>query len=149
MFSINLSKARRGKRYNKSRIKVNVTPQIHTVKTRLKMSERARGVSVKIFDKPNNLVNEFPTIRSAAKHFGVDVKTISNIFRTGISYDDYVYKFEAKDLRVWVYNSNNNLINVLNNMTKASLLYKILPTTMYRYIKSGKLYKNLYYFCVK
>jgi hypothetical protein len=37
---------------------------------------------------------------SAAKFIGVDRKTISRIFETGISYDNYVYKFEVKDTRV-------------------------------------------------
>jgi AraC-like DNA-binding protein len=64
------------------------------------MSERARGVSVKVFDQRNNLINQFPNMKSAAKHFGVDRSTISRIFRTGISYDDYIYKFEAKDIRI-------------------------------------------------
>ena len=35
------------------------------------MSLRCKGVSVKIFDKSNNLINEFPTITSVAKYFGL------------------------------------------------------------------------------
>jgi len=35
------------------------------------MSLRCKGVSVKVFDRPNNLINEFPTITSVAKYFGL------------------------------------------------------------------------------
>jgi len=33
------------------------------------MSLRCKGVSVKVFDRPNNLINEF--ITSVAKYFGL------------------------------------------------------------------------------
>lgn len=65
------------------------------------------------------------------------------IFKTGKSYDDYTYKFEIKDIRIWVYDYNHNLVKILDNLKKASLWYKIPSTTMYRYIKSGKLKKNI------
>jgi len=38
------------------------------------MSSRSHGINVKVFDKSNNLINEFPTITSGAKHFDVDTK---------------------------------------------------------------------------
>jgi len=148
-FSINLSKAKRGKKHNKPRITNNTTPRVMTVESRLKLSKNARGVCVKIFDKNNNFINQFPNLKTAAEYLGVDSSTLGNIYKTGISYDDYIYKFEAKDLRVWVYDSNNKLINIMDNITKTSLFYKIPPTTMYRYIKSGKLFNNKYYFYVK
>lgn len=99
-FSLNLSKAKRGKKYSKLYMKTNILPKISSVETRLKISERARGVQVKVFDKNNNLIYQFLTMASAAKHLGVDSSTISKIFRTGISYDNYIYKFEVKDIRV-------------------------------------------------
>jgi hypothetical protein len=70
-FSINLSKAKRGKKHGKLKMKTSIIPNIISVETRLKMSEKARGVSVKVYDKYNNLINQFPTMASAAKHFGV------------------------------------------------------------------------------
>lgn len=85
-FSINLSKSRRGKSIRSIK-RVNIVPKVVTSETRLLISSRCQGVSVKIFDKSNNLVNEFPTITSAASHFGVTSKTISMIFKTGKSYD--------------------------------------------------------------
>lgn len=145
-FSINLSKARRGNKINKQKLKINVTPRVITNETKLLISSRARGISVKVFDKQNNLINAFPTIRSAALHFGVSHKTISNIFKTGKSYDDYVYKFEVNDTRIWIYDKNRELINVLGNLNKTSVYYNIPSTTMHRYIKSGKLYKNKFFF---
>jgi len=145
-FSINLSKTRRGAKY-KSYIKSNknIEKKIKP-ETRLKLSLRGPGVSVKIFDNLNNFIKEFPTMTSAAKFIGVDRKTISRIFETGISYENYVYKFEVKDTRVWICDLNRKLIKILGNVRKASEWGNIPPTTLSRYIKSGKLYKNKYYF---
>ena len=111
------------------------------------ISSRCQGVSVKVFDKNNNLITEFPTITSAASHFGVDGKTIGMIFKTGKSYDDYTYKFEVRDTRIWIYNSSNKeLIKTLDSIKKTSEWSNIPESTISDYIKSGKLYKNKYYF---
>ena len=146
LFSINLSKANRGKKYIKTTLGVNIISKIVAPEARLKMSSRAGGVSVKIFDKSNNLINQFPSITKAAKFIGVDNKTIRSIFNTGISYDNYTYAFEIKDIRVWVYNYNHELINIIGNAQKASIFYNISYSTISRYIKSGKLYKKKFYF---
>lgn len=145
LFSENLSKARRGKK-NKLGIKINATPKTTTVDTRLKISERARGVCVKVFDKNNNFINQFSSMKSAANYYGVDRSTISRIFKTGISYDNYIYKFEAKDTRVWVYNYDYKLVKILDSLKKVYLWFEIPSTTIYNYIKSGKLYNKKYYF---
>lgn len=58
-FSINLSKAKRGKKHGKLKMKISIIPNIISVETRLKMSERARGVSVKVFDKKKILLINF------------------------------------------------------------------------------------------
>lgn len=71
-----------------------------TPETRLKKSIRNQGVSVKIYDKSNNLINQFSTTSSAAKYLGVVKSTISRIYDTGISYDEYIYKFEPKNIRI-------------------------------------------------
>ena len=111
------------------------------------ISSRCQGVSVKVFDKNNNLITEFPTITSAASHFGVYGKTIGMIFKTGKSYDDYTYKFEVRDTRIWIYNSSNKeLIKTLDSIKKTSEWSNIPESTISDYIKSGKLYKNKYYF---
>jgi NUMOD1 domain len=148
MFSINLNKSKRGKS-KKVGIRVNNINNISKVvtpETLLKISSRCKGVSVKIFDKSNNLINQFPTITSTAKYSGVDNKTISMIFKTGKSYDNFVYKFDIKYNRVWVYDYNHKLINILDSIKKASEWSKIPSSTMSDYIKSGKLYKNKFYF---
>lgn len=49
---------------------------------------------------------------------------------------------------VWVYDYKHKLINVLGNTLKTSTYYNIPYTTLARYIKSGKLYKNKYYFII-
>jgi hypothetical protein len=41
-------------------------PKVVKLETRLKISSRVVGVSVKIFDKSTNLVSIFPSITSAA-----------------------------------------------------------------------------------
>lgn len=148
MFSINLSKSRRGKSISLS-IKtnnMNNIPKIVTDETKLKISSRCKGISVKIFDKSNNLVKEFPTITSAAKYLGVTTKTVSMIYKTGKSYDSFVYKFDIKDNRVWVYDYNYKLVNILDGIKKASEWSKIPSSTIFDYIRSSKLYKNKYYF---
>jgi hypothetical protein len=63
------------------------------------MSLRTHGVSVKVFDRFNNLVYTFSTIKSAAKHFGVSNSTMSRIENKG-TYDNFIFKFEPKDFRV-------------------------------------------------
>jgi len=149
-FSKNLSKSRRGIRRKviKSSVKkINNVPKVVTLETRIKLSSRTRGVSVKVFDG-SNLINEYTTITSAAKHLGIDKKIISRILNTGISYDNYIYKFEIKDLRVWVYDSKYKLVKILDNVLKTSAWCNIPYTTIYRYIKSGKLYGNKYYFYI-
>jgi len=92
MFSVNVSKAKRGKKIVKSIININTTHKVITSETRSKLSSRAEGVIVKIYNS-NNLLYIFPSMASAAKHFGVSYKTISRILKTGISYVNFVYKF--------------------------------------------------------
>lgn len=131
---------------SKSLIKLNSVNEI-TDLTRLKLSLRNQGVTVKIYNKFSNiLINEFSSMKSAAKYMNVDPRTLSRIFDTGISYDDFFYKFEIKDLRIFVYDINNKLINVLGNKKKVSEVYNIPRTTLSSYIKSGKLFAKKYYF---
>lgn len=105
-----------------------------TSETRLKLSLRANGVKVKVFDQSNNLINQFSSMNSAARHFDVDVSTIKRIFNTGILNDKYIYKFELRDNKVWVYDYDHDhkLIKILSNILKTSELYKIPYTTIYR-----------------
>jgi hypothetical protein len=89
-------------------------------------------------------------IRIKLKHFGVSENTVSKIIKTGIPYDNnYIYKFETKDTKVWVYNHCQKLVNIFDNVLKVSIYYNIPYTTLSHYIKSGKLYKNKYYFITK
>lgn len=141
-----VSIALRGKKYKVNLLKVITKSNAITYETRLKISSRCKGISVKVYDKSNNLVKAFPTITSAAKYFGFSSSTIRRIEKGGVSYDDYIYKFEVKDTRIWVYDCNKNLINIYNSISKVSESFNIPPTTLSRYIKSGKLYENTFYF---
>jgi group I intron endonuclease len=133
----------------RSKINVNNTPKVITSDTKLKLSLRGQGVNVKVFDKENNLIYSFPSLVTAAKHLGVRPETISKILNKGISYDEYIYNFEVKDLRIWIYNPNYELMEVFENAKKVSIAYNIPRSTLSNYIKSGKLYKNKFYFLTK
>jgi len=91
-----------------------ITPRTITSNTRQKLSSRSKGIKVKIFDNLNNLVYEFPTMTSAAKYLGVSVRTIRRILNSGISYDNYTYKFEIiTEHPIVVVNIENNTIKEL------------------------------------
>jgi group I intron endonuclease len=94
------------------------------LETKLKMSSRSRGISIKVFDKFNNLINVFPTMISAAKGIGISIGTLSRILNKNIKdkfiYRNYIFKYEVKDNKVWIYDSNYNLIGVKDNIKKAS-----------------------------
>jgi len=130
-----LSISNRGKKHTIKKIKFSLKSKVNIQpETRLKISLRCPGVRVKIYNKSNNLLFEFPTLNSAAKYFGI------------ASYDNYIYKFEVKDTRIWVYDSKKKLINIFYSITQVSESFNIPPTTLSRYIKSGKLYENTFYF---
>jgi len=78
-------------------IRVNNKPKIIKPETKLKLSFRSHGVSVKVFDKSNNFINEFSTITSVAKYFGVHRRTISNYLDKSKFYNEYILKSNIKD----------------------------------------------------
>ena len=80
---------RRGKSIKVSD-KVN---NVVTNETRLLISSRCKGISVKVFNNKNNFINLFPTITNAALHFCVNYKTICMIYKIGKLYGDFTYKF--------------------------------------------------------
>ena len=128
------------------KISLKSKKNMHTDETKLKISLRCPGVSVKIFDKSSNLLFEFPSLNSAANYFGVSSSTIRSIEKRGASYDNYIYKFEINDARICVSDSNKNFINLFNSINKVSESFNIPPTTLSRYLKSGKLYEDTFYF---
>lgn len=80
----------------KSLLNVKNKPKIVTLETRLKMSLRCHGVSVKLY-KDNNFIKEFPTITSVGKYFNVSDRTIRRYLESGKSYNDYIFKANYKD----------------------------------------------------
>jgi hypothetical protein len=99
-FSLRLSQSRRGKSIKRNTFQIN-SKELISKDTRLKISTRCQGISVKIYDKKdNNLIREFPTITSAAKYLGVHRKTITRIYTTGESFDNFIYQFTIKDTRI-------------------------------------------------
>lgn len=143
-FSINLSKARAGKKIKAGKLK-RITPKFITSDTILKLSSRSTGIKVKIFDKSNNLVNEFPTMTSAAKYSGVSVRTIRRILNSGISYDNYTYKFETiMGNPIIVVNRENNTIKEYYSIRAVSRDIAISPSSISKYINTNKLLKDIY-----
>jgi hypothetical protein len=143
--SLNLANLQLNKESETTKIKAPITKQ-----TLLKLSLRSQGVIVKLFDKKGNLLNIFPTITSAAKYFGVSNCTISCIPNKGL-FKNLILKYEEKDTRVWIYDSNKKLVEVLNTTKETSKLYNIGRHTLNAYIRSGNLYKkgNLYFYKIK
>jgi hypothetical protein len=144
MFSINLSKARRGKTI-KSGLIINNTPKVITSETILKLSARYLGINVKIYDKFNVLINEYPTITSAAKDIGVSNKTIRKILNTGISYDNYTYKFEvAKVYPIIVMNKENDSVKEYYSISAAAKGLAVRRESVSKHINTNKLLKGIY-----
>jgi group I intron endonuclease len=71
-------------------------PKIITVETRLKLSLRSHGVCIKIFDESNNLVNEFPSITSAAKYFNISNRTVGRYLDKNTLYKGFMFKSFVK-----------------------------------------------------
>ncbi len=148
-----ISIALRGKKFNKCKLidifntkNKNISPKNIRIETKNKLSLRSRGIKVKVFDLFENLMYEFPSINSAAKNMNISTGTIKRILNTGVSYDNYIYEFEVKDLRVLVLDNKYILTNILKNAEKTSEYYNIPRSTLSNYINSGKLYKDKYYF---
>lgn len=76
----------------KSIIRDKNKSRIVTLNTKLSMSLRCKGVNVKVYDKSNNLINEFPTITSVAKYFGLSIRTIGYYLDKDKSYNGYTFK---------------------------------------------------------
>jgi group I intron endonuclease len=87
----------------KSIIRVN-KPKAITLETRLLKSLRCKGVPVKVYNKSNNLINEFPTIISVGKYFNLSSRTISRYLDKDKSYNGYIFKSNCKD------NKNNKKV---------------------------------------
>lgn len=133
---------RRGKNINWSR-KDYVVSSI--TKNNLSLSSK-NGIKVKVFDDNNNIVNIFPTIASAAKYYDLSSCTLSKYIKLGYSIDNLRFEGEVKDVRVWVYDKKCSIIDVFSTANKADEFCGIYHTVLYRYLKSGKLFNNKYYF---
>jgi len=143
-FCINVSKAKRGKKNTRSTINLNTAYKNITSETRSKLSSRAKGVTVKIYNKSNNLISQFPSMASAAKHFGVSYNTISRIQKTGISYDDYTYKFEVITGYPLIVNKEKNTITEYHSISEAAKCICVSRETISKYINTDKLLKDTY-----
>ena len=120
-----------------------------------------------VHNNNNKLIKIFDTIVATSKELNIPCTTLSRYVQSnklyknkfyfyknkvtpttlaGISNDEFTYKFELKDLRIWICDPSNKLIEVLQNIKTTSDKYDIPYRTLQRYIKLGKLYKNKFYF---
>jgi len=118
-----------------------------TFETKLRLSLTSIGLIIKVYDNSNNLLREFPSIRKAAKHFNVSISFMRKYINNDNKYKGLTFISEIKNNKIKVYDHNHKLIEILDNAMKISKLYNIPRTTLYRYIETGKLYKNKFYFC--
>jgi group I intron endonuclease len=84
----------------RSIIRTNNKPKVLKLETKLKLSLRSHGVSVKVFDKSNNLIQQFPTMTSAAKYYGIHRRTIGSYLDKDRFYNEYAFKSNFKDNRI-------------------------------------------------
>ena len=72
--------------------RINNKPKVVKLETRLKLSLISHGISVKVFDNSNNLVNEFPTMKSVAKHFNISFTTVGRYLDKNTAYNGFTFK---------------------------------------------------------
>ncbi len=131
-------------RYNST---IDIIPNMYTNESKLNpLLLNYSRLKVKVFDQSNNVVNEFPSMRNAALYLNVSTQTMRKILNNKILHVGFTYVFEALNNRVSIYDHNHILLKTWDNISKASAWCNIPYTTLFRYIKSGKLYNNKYYF---
>jgi hypothetical protein len=116
-----------------------------TLEDKKNLSLTNKGIIIKVYDDSNNLVNKFPSIKEAAKHFFVGERFIRKCVKNNKPFQGLLLKSEFKNKKVSIFNDKFKLIEVLDNAEIVSNSYGIPKTTLYRYIKKGKLYKDKYY----
>jgi len=143
-FSINLSKARRGKVYKVNNINSNIS-KYTSPETRLKLSSRSKGISVKIYDKRNNLINKFPSMLSAANYVGVSDRTLRRVLNTGISYDNFIYEFDIETNNpIIVLNKEDNTTRNFYSIRTAAKDMAVSCTNLSEHINTNKLLRGIY-----
>jgi group I intron endonuclease len=74
----------------------NNKPKVLKLETKLKLSLRSHGIPIKVFDKSNNLIQQFPTMTSAAKYYGIHRRTIGRYLNKNTTYNGYIFKSNFK-----------------------------------------------------
>lgn len=142
-FSINLSKARRGKKNKATNYKPTAT-KFTLPDTILKLSSRSKGIKVKIIDVSNNIVKEFTTLTSAAKYRGVSNRTMARILNSGISYDDFSYEFYVVTESPITVCKGNEVIKEYYSLRAAAKDIGVTHATLINYVNTNKLLKGIY-----
>ena len=100
---------------------------VHSEETKLKLSIKNKGINNFMYGKTHSEETKFKirtSLRETLKNSGKPVK----------------------NCKVGIYNSDYKLIKILDSVPLLSKLYNIPRSTVYRYLKTGKIYDNKYYF---
>lgn len=139
--------ASRGRKHTIETIdKLRQRNKIVKPETILKLSLRSLGVSVKIFDILSNLSYQFSSITKAAEFLNIKRENMSKILDGNENYEGLTFQFELKDLRIQIFDSKFQLIEILDSRAKISKIYNIPSSTLSYYINTKKLYNNKFYF---
>ena len=76
-------------------------------------------MNVKVYDDNNNLIDIYPTIASAAKHYNVDHNTVSKCIKNGNLINNRRFVSEIKDVRVWILDKNYYTVNLFSTAQKS------------------------------
>ncbi len=117
-----------------------------TLEFRNRLALTNKGIIVKVYDNTNNLVKKFSSIKETAEYYNVGVGFIRKYLDNNKNFQGYILKSELKNNKVGIFNAKNELIEALDNAAKISKVYNIPRTTLHKYIKTSKLYKDKYYF---
>ena len=108
----------------------------HTEETKLILSIHNKGYNNPMYGKTHTEETKLRIKASLLKFNNTNIQNIDN------------HKKKTKILKnqIEILDSNNKSIQILDNGMKISKFYNIPKTVVYRYIQTGKLYKNSYYF---
>jgi group I intron endonuclease len=165
---LKIIQAQRGKTFTIANKSNDSPSRIMSLETINKITQRVRGVIIRVFDKNDNLVHEFPTITETAQFYGVSRNTIFKYAENGKLWDNkFLFQMEfnpqvPKTLKVSeplplnesqfhqdgnlveVFDKDNKLVYRFKSIRNAASFFNISHSTILRYIKDGKLWSNLY-----
>lgn len=84
----------------------------------------------------------------AAKYYDLYHNTISKCIKLGNQINNNYFKPELKDVSVSIYDKEYNIVYISTTANKAAKFCGRSHTALGRYLKSGKFWKDKYYFSI-